>query len=192
MSPSDSVNILVCVGVVDCVLPVVGFGFHHRLQEFPSFQADILTLFQQPVVAIQRLFWIHQQMTSAPIASMSQTRTSDNPQTEGDSSETNGSALGNNPDILFLGGIQESQKSIRRPYVSISSSGGPDTMPRAEIRRLPYEILSHIVQDLSLETIFDLSQSCRYFQYLVREVNLCKMLVKVNWYRSNCLTLANI
>jgi hypothetical protein len=58
-------------------------------------------------------------------------------------------------------------------------------------KRLPYEILSYIVQELSLETIFDLAQTCHHFQYLMREVSLCKMLLKVSSDSSSCPSFAD-
>lgn len=46
-------------------------------------------------------------------------------------------------------------------------------------QRLPYEILTFIVRDLTLEDIYDLSRTCHHFQYLVREENLARMLLRV-------------
>ncbi|ETS81711.1 hypothetical protein PFICI_06713 [Pestalotiopsis fici W106-1] len=60
-----------------------------------------------------------------------------------------------------------------------NASEGPEITRVPGFKRLPYEILSYIVQELSLETIFDLAQTCHHFEYLVREVNLCKMLLRL-------------
>lgn len=60
------------------------------------------------------------------------------------------------------------------------------TQPRSGILRLPYEIVSCIIQRLPLRTIFGLAQSCRHFEYLIRDNNLCKMLLKVCWTQSLC------
>ncbi|KAI1875432.1 hypothetical protein JX265_004490 [Neoarthrinium moseri] len=38
--------------------------------------------------------------------------------------------------------------------------------------------MTYIVRGLTLEEIYDLSRSCRHFQYLIREENLCKMLLR--------------
>ncbi|KAI1844633.1 hypothetical protein JX265_014113, partial [Neoarthrinium moseri] len=38
--------------------------------------------------------------------------------------------------------------------------------------------MTYIVRRLTLEEIYDLSRSCRHFQYLIREENLCKMLLR--------------
>lgn len=59
------------------------------------------------------------------------------------------------------------------PVRSITATG-------SSILHMPYEIVSYIVQALALETIYDLSQSCRRFQYLIKDENICKMLLRVS------------
>jgi hypothetical protein len=59
------------------------------------------------------------------------------------------------------------------------------------LKRLPYEILSYIVQELSLDTIFNLALTCHHFQYLVREGALCKMLLRVSSDSANCLSVTD-
>ncbi|KAI0134413.1 hypothetical protein BJ170DRAFT_679303 [Xylariales sp. AK1849] len=45
------------------------------------------------------------------------------------------------------------------------------------IQRLPYEIISYIIQDLKLEEIYDLASCSRHFQFLIREESLCRLLL---------------
>ncbi|KAI1662636.1 hypothetical protein F4813DRAFT_378216 [Daldinia decipiens] len=47
----------------------------------------------------------------------------------------------------------------------------------SNLQRLPYEIMSYIVNYLDIDEIFDLSLTCRYFQYLVREERFCKAII---------------
>ncbi|KAI0851266.1 hypothetical protein F5Y00DRAFT_251854 [Daldinia vernicosa] len=57
---------------------------------------------------------------------------------------------------------------------------GPLTTPPrtiSKLQRLPYEIMSYIVYYLDIDEIFDLSLSCRHFQYLVREERFCKAII---------------
>ncbi|KAL8363351.1 hypothetical protein RB601_009225 [Gaeumannomyces tritici] len=46
------------------------------------------------------------------------------------------------------------------------------------IRRLPWEIISYIVQDLDLEDFVSLSLSCRHFLSLLRDDNICRILLE--------------
>ncbi|KAH8671036.1 hypothetical protein BX600DRAFT_537368 [Xylariales sp. PMI_506] len=49
----------------------------------------------------------------------------------------------------------------------------------AGLQRVPYEIISYILQDLTLDDVFSLAQTSRHFLYLIREESLCKMLLKI-------------
>ncbi|KLU86406.1 hypothetical protein MAPG_05420 [Magnaporthiopsis poae ATCC 64411] len=46
------------------------------------------------------------------------------------------------------------------------------------IRRLPWEIVSYVVQDLDLDDFVSLSLSCRHFQSLLRDDNICRRLLE--------------
>ncbi|KAI0005635.1 hypothetical protein F4779DRAFT_47366 [Xylariaceae sp. FL0662B] len=45
------------------------------------------------------------------------------------------------------------------------------------LQRLPYEIMAYIVQDLTIDDIFNLSLCSHHFQYVVREESLCKAII---------------
>ncbi|KAI1466031.1 uncharacterized protein F4812DRAFT_94237 [Daldinia caldariorum] len=53
------------------------------------------------------------------------------------------------------------------------------TPPRtvSKLQRLPYEIMAYIVEYLDIDEIFDLSLSCRHFQYLVKEESFCRAII---------------
>ncbi|KAI0095444.1 hypothetical protein F4814DRAFT_182122 [Daldinia grandis] len=52
------------------------------------------------------------------------------------------------------------------------------TPPRvSNLQRLPYEIMAYIMNYLDIDEIFDLSLSCRHFQYLVREERFCRAII---------------
>ncbi|KAL8318584.1 hypothetical protein RB597_005733 [Gaeumannomyces tritici] len=51
-------------------------------------------------------------------------------------------------------------------------------MGNKSIRDLPWEIISYVVRGLGLDEVISLSMSCRHFQWLVRDDNICKRLLE--------------
>jgi hypothetical protein len=47
--------------------------------------------------------------------------------------------------------------------------------------QLPYELVSYVVQHLSLGDICSLSYSCKRFMFLVHEVNITKKILEVSY-----------
>lgn len=45
------------------------------------------------------------------------------------------------------------------------------------LQRLPYEIMANIAGHLDVDEVFDLSRTCRHFQYLVREERFCRAII---------------
>lgn len=45
--------------------------------------------------------------------------------------------------------------------------------------KLPYELLSSVFEYLSLDDIYNLSFSCKRFQFLLHEPNISKLLLEV-------------
>ncbi|ORY65519.1 uncharacterized protein BCR38DRAFT_199084 [Pseudomassariella vexata] len=46
------------------------------------------------------------------------------------------------------------------------------------LQRLPYEMVSLIISHLTIEETFDLALSCHHLEYLIRETDFCKAVVK--------------
>lgn len=46
--------------------------------------------------------------------------------------------------------------------------------------KLPYELLSYVVQQLDLADVCSLSFTCKTFQFLLHEHNIAKLLLEVN------------
>ncbi|KAM0809111.1 hypothetical protein AB5N19_09454 [Seiridium cardinale] len=118
--------------------------------------------------------------TPVSYCSRSQTITPKNAECHEEAAEAVSSLSSRTPDVVTRGQIFWNNKegSQQRSYYT-SSAPRTSALVVSNIRRLPYEILSIIVKELSLNTIYDLSQSCRHFQYLIRDENLCKMLLKI-------------
>ena len=49
------------------------------------------------------------------------------------------------------------------------------------LRHLPYEIVFYVAQQLDLEDVYNLSLTCRQFQYLAKEDNICKAVLEVRF-----------
>lgn len=47
------------------------------------------------------------------------------------------------------------------------------------LQGLPYEVLFYIVQEISLEDVFNLSLTCKWFCYLSDDDRTCKALLEV-------------
>lgn len=48
------------------------------------------------------------------------------------------------------------------------------------LKRLPYELVSYIVQELDIEDVFNWSLCCKHFQYIIRDDHFCKPVVTVS------------
>jgi hypothetical protein len=55
------------------------------------------------------------------------------------------------------------------------------TLDVMSIAKLPYELVSYVVQHLDLEDVRNLSLTCRRFQYLVHEENIAKAILNVSF-----------
>jgi len=45
---------------------------------------------------------------------------------------------------------------------------------------LPYEVLSNIVGNVSIEDAFSLGQTCQSLKYLLKEESICKLILQVS------------
>jgi len=45
---------------------------------------------------------------------------------------------------------------------------------------LPYEVLSNIIDNVTIEDAFSLSQTCQALQYLLKEESICKLILQVS------------
>ena len=55
------------------------------------------------------------------------------------------------------------------------------------LRHLPYEIVFYVAQQLDLEDVYNLSLTCRQFQYLAKEDNICKAVLEVRFNNSTLI-----
>jgi len=45
---------------------------------------------------------------------------------------------------------------------------------------LPYEVLSNVIGNVTIEDAFSLGQTCQALQYLFREESICKLILQVS------------
>ena len=69
---------------------------------------------------------------------------------------------------------------MKRLAIPGGSKNGVST-PTSGLQKLPYEIMANVATSLSIEEIFDLSLSCRHFQYLITEDSFAKHIIRVSY-----------